>query len=124
MKPVRRRIRRHFGLTAKQVAVRSQRPWYFQWSIAAAFVAVGYSAAYWQFTGGGENIHEKLKQATLENQVLQTKVVQVERQIQIEKAAQSNLEKEMDTLQDENIRIKEDLLFYKNMLNNKRLPNR
>lgn len=124
MKPVRRRIRRHFGLTAKQVAVRSQRPWYFQWSIAAFFVAVGYLAAYWQFTGGGENIYEKLKQATLENQSLQTKIVQVERQIQIEKAAQSNLEKEMDTLQDENIHIKEDLLFYKNMLGNKRLPNR
>lgn len=124
MKPVRRRIRRHFGLTAKQVAVRSQRPWYFQWGIAALFVGVGYLAAYWEFTGGGENIHEKLKQATLENQSLQTKIVQVERQLQIEKVAQSNLEKELNTVQDENIRIKEDLLFYKNMLNNKRLANR
>ncbi len=124
MKPVRRRIRRHFGLTAKQVAVRSQRPWYFQWGVAVLFVAVGYFIAYWQFTDGGENIHEKLRQAVLENQVLQTKIIQVERQLQIEQAAQSNLGKELNLVQDENMHIKEDLLFYKNMVNNKRLPHR
>ncbi len=124
MKPVRRRIRRHFGLTAKQVAVRSQRPWYFQWGVALLFVVAGYSIAYWQFTDGGENIHEKLRQAVLENQGLQTKIIQVERQLQIEQAAQSNLGKELNLVQDENMHIKEDLLFYKNMVNNKRLPHR
>jgi hypothetical protein len=45
MKPVRRKIRRHFGLTAKQVAVRSQRPWYFQWALAALFIGLGYFVA-------------------------------------------------------------------------------
>lgn len=124
MKPVRRRIRRHFGLTAKQVAVRSQRPWYFQWAVATMFIMGGYLIAYWQFTGGGENISEKLKLATLENQNLQTKIIQVERQIQIEKAAQSNLEKQLNIVQDENIHVKEDLLFYKNIVNQKRLLNR
>ena len=124
MKPVRRRIRRHFGLTAKQVAVRSQRPWYFQWGVALLFVVVGYLVAYWQFIGGGENLSEKFKQATLENQSIQTKIIQAERQLQIEKAAQANLEKELNFVQDENIKIKEDLLFYKNMVNNKKLPNR
>lgn len=120
MKPVRRRIRRHFGLTAKQVAVRSQRPWYFQWVVAALFVLVGYFIAYWQFTGGGENLQEKLKQAIFENQSLQTKLVQVERQLQIEQAALSNLEKDLNVVQDENIHLKEDLLFYKNMVNDKK----
>lgn len=124
MKPVRRRIRRHFGLTAKQVAVRSQRPWYFQWLVAAIFVIAGYMIAYWQFTGGGENLGEKLRLVTLENQSLQTKIIQVERQIQIEKAAQGNLEKELNIVQDENMHVKEDLLFYKNMVNQKRLLNR
>lgn len=121
MKPVRRRIRRHFGLTAKQVAVRSQRPWYFQWGVTTLLVIAGYLIAYWQFAGGGENLSEKLKQAQLENQNLQTKLVRVERQLQIEQAAQSNLEKELNVVQDENIRFKEDLLFYKNMVNNKKL---
>lgn len=121
MKPVRRKIRRHFGLTAKQVSVRSQRPWYFQWCLAAILFAAGYFFAYWQFTGGGESLRSKLGKATYEIQGLQTKVIRMGRQVQIEQAAQSNLEKELDIVQDENIHLKEDLLFYKNMLKNKRI---
>jgi hypothetical protein len=121
MKPVRRRIRRHFGLTAKQVAVRSKRPWYFQWSITILYVVVGYAIAYWQFAGA-EDVHQKLKQTALENQSLHTKIIQVERQLQIEQAAQTNLTQELNKVQDENIQIKQDLVFYKNMTNGKRLP--
>ena len=120
MKPVRRRIRRHFGLTAKQVAVRSKRPWYFQWSITALYILLGYVVAYWQFASS-EDVHRKLKQATLENQTLHTKIIQIERQLQIEQAAQSNLTKELNKVQDENMHIKQDLFFYKNMVNGKSL---
>jgi len=118
MKPVRRRIRRHFGLTAKQVAVRSQRPWYFQWGVTVALLGAGYLIGYWQFTDS-ENWAEKLKQSGLENQSLQTKIIKVERQLQIEQAAQSNLDKALNLLQDENIKLKKDLLFYKNMVGKK-----
>jgi cell shape-determining protein MreC len=121
MKPVRRRIRRHFGLTAKQVAVRSKRPWYFQWSITILYVVIGYAIAYWQFAGA-EDVHQKLKQTALENQTLHTKIIQVERQLQIEQAAQTNLTQELNKVQDENMHIKQDLVFYKNMTNGKRLP--
>jgi cell shape-determining protein MreC len=121
MKPVRRRIRRHFGLTAKQVAVRSKRPWYFQWSITILYVVVGYAIAYWQFAGA-EDVHQKLKQTALENQSLHTKIIQVERQLQIEQAAQTSLAQELNKVQDENMHIKQDLVFYKNMTNGKRLP--
>ena len=121
MKPVRRRIRRHFGLTAKQVAVRSKRPWYFQWSITILYVVLGYTIAYWQFAGA-EDVHQKLKQAALENQTLHTKIIQVERQLQIEQAAQTSLTQELNKVQDENMHIKQDLVFYKNMTNGKRLP--
>ena len=120
MKPVRRRIRRHFGLTAKQVAVRSQRPWYFQWAVAALLVVAGYLIAYWQFAAGGENVAVKLKQALFENQNLQSKVILVERQLQIEQAAQHNLEKELNIVHDENFKLKEDLLFYKSMVGSKK----
>lgn len=116
MKPVRRRIRRHFGLTAKQVAVRSKRPWYFQSGITLLFVGLGYLVAYWQFGSKSEN----LGKAVVENQSLNTKIIQLERQLQIEQAAQTNLAKELRDVQDENIHIKEDLVFYKNMLNGKK----
>lgn len=121
MKPVRRRIRRHFGLTAKQVAVRSKRPWYFQSGISIALIVIGYAAAYWQYVGG-DDIYQKLQQVTLENQALQTKIIQVERQLQIERSAQTNLTKELNVVQDENMHIKQDLVFYQNMMNGKKLP--
>jgi uncharacterized protein (DUF58 family) len=119
MKPVRRNIRRHFGLTARQVAVRSQRPWYFQVLMAALFVALGFALAYWMLHDT-ENIREKLQQATLENRDLETKLVGAQRELQVELATNNNLAKELASVQDENIKIKEDIFFYKNMLNGKR----
>ena len=124
MKPVRRRIRRHFGLTAKQMAVRSQRPWDFQWGVALLLVVIGYTVAYKQFSGSGENLSQQLGLVTSQNQALQTKLIQVERQLQIEQVAQANLEKNLNLVQDENIHFKEDLLFYKNMVRNKKPPSR
>lgn len=115
MKPVRRKIRRHFGLTAKQVAVRSQRPWYFQWMIAALLILIGYFFAYWQFAGR-ENLTAKVNQAILENQNLQTKMIQAEQQVKIEQASQKNLNEELKIVHAENIKLKEDLLFYKKIV--------
>lgn len=123
MKPVKRKIRRHFGLTAKQVAVRSKRPWYFQWALTVLLVFAGYLIGYWQFAIDSDNVSGKLKQAIIEGQNLQSKVIQLERQLQIERVTQSNLEKELNVVQDENLRTKEDLLFYKNMVNGKKRPN-
>ncbi len=118
MRPVRRKIRRHFGLTAKQVAVRSQRPWYFQWLVAILFVLAGYVLAYWQFAEG-ESLSDQLKQSVLENQHFQTQIIQLEQRVKIEQAAQKNLNEELKVVHDENIKLKEDVLFYKKMVNKK-----
>ena len=121
MKPVRRKIRRHFGLTAKQVAVRSKRPWYFQASLAVLFVTIGFASAYWIFQGGeNKSIRQQSDQVVLENKLLQTRLVGAQRELQIELATNNNLAKELASVQDENIKIKEDLFFYKNMLDGKR----
>ena len=106
------------------MAVRSQRPWYFQWGVALLLVVVGYTVAFKQFSGGGENLSQQLGLVTLQNQALQTQLIQVERQLQIEQVAQANLEKNLNLVQDENIHFKEDLLFYKNMVRNKKPPSR
>ncbi len=119
MKPVKRKIRKHYGLTAKQVAVRSQRPWYYRWVLGAIILASGYGVAYWQYAAGGQSVVEKLEQMTKANQNYETKVIQMERQIQIEKASQEKLNKELNIKQDENNKLQEDLLFYKNMVGKK-----
>ncbi len=121
MKPVRRNIRRHFGLTAKQVAVRSQRPWYFQVVLAIMFVALGFGLAYWLLHDNqAEIVREQLLQTTIENKDLQTKLVGAQRELQIELATNNNLAKELASVQDDNIKTKEDLFFYKNMLAGKK----
>lgn len=118
MKPVRRKIRRHFGLTAKQVAVRSKRPWYFQALLAILFIVLGFGSAYWLFQGGENRlIRQRIEQVTIENKALQSKLVGVQRALEIQQATNNNLAKELTSVQDDSIKIKEDLFFYKNMLN-------
>jgi len=42
-----------------------------------------------------------------------------QRELQVELATNNNLAKELASVQDDNIKIKEDLFFYKNMLGKK-----
>ncbi len=120
MKPVRRNIRRHFGLTAKQVAVRSQRPWYFQAIFGLICAALGFSLAYWLVHDNeSENIKLQLQQTTQDNKDLGIKLVGAQRELQVELATNNNLAKELASVQDESIKIKEDLFFYKNMVGKK-----
>jgi cell division protein FtsB len=117
MKPVSRRLKRHFGSTAKKVTVRSQRPWYWSWLFSALLVLAGYLAGYWQFAVGDyRNLRGSVERLTSENQALQARVVYSERQLQVQQATQSNLSKELTQLQDEDMKLKEDLAFYKNVL--------
>ena len=120
MKPVRRKIRRHFGLTANQLTVRSQRPWYFQWAMSALILLLGFILAYLFFNGGvNGDIHKKMELMVLENLTLQTKLMSIERELQIKQGVQDNLAKELASVQDEGMKTKENLIFYKNMLSNK-----
>ena len=121
MKPIRRRVRRHFGLTAKQVAVRSHRPWYFQVFLALLFVAIGFAFAYWLLHKDDiDTIRKNLQQKTLENKELEAKLIGAQRELQVELATNNNLAKELTSVQDENLKIKEDLFFYKSMMNGRR----
>ncbi len=120
MKLVSRCFKRHLGSTAKKVVVRSQRPWYWTWLFAGLLMLGGYFVAYWQFTGGDySDLRSKVERLSKGNQTLQAKVVYTERQLQVEQATQSNLSNELTKLQDEDMRLKEDLAFYKNMLDEK-----
>ena len=78
---------------------------------------VGYVAGYWQFAAGDlSTLTSHVERLTLQNQSLQAKIVHHERQLQVEQAAQANLAKELAALQEEDMRIKEDIEFYKSIL--------
>ena len=95
--------------------------WY--WLPLAAFVALvlGYGAAYTQFAGSEvQGIHQKLADVDMRNRQMQFKLVQAERQLQVERAAQTNLSRELDSVQAESMRLKEDVAFYQNIFNERR----
>ncbi len=114
IRPIRRRLRNHFGLTAKQVAVRSHRPWYFQSMLAVSYVLIGFALAYWVLhDDNGEYVRQRLQQVTAENIELQKKLIASQRELQVELATSNNLTKTLTAQQDENIKLKEELVFYK-----------
>lgn len=120
MKPVRRNVRRHFGLTAKQVAVRTRWPWYFKFFLIFMFISSGFLLAYWIFKGGeNANIHVRVQQQATEIKELEAKLVGAQRELQVELATNNTLAKELASVQDDNIKVKEELFFYKNMLGKK-----
>lgn len=111
MKPVRRKIRKHFGLTAHEVAVRSKRPWYFEWLLWVLCLIFGYAIGYFQFSPKKDAIDAVI----MENQSLDIQRIKLERQLQIEHATQKSFQDQLKALQDENLKLKEDLLFYQQM---------
>lgn len=112
-----RKVKHHFGPTAKQVAIRPQLPWFWRALLVFALALLGYLAGYWQFAAGDlNNLAARVELLTQENQSLQAKIVHNERQLQVERAAQDSLAEELAILQEEDMRIKEDIEFYKSIL--------
>lgn len=116
IRPIRRRLRNHFGLTAKQVAIRSHRPWYFQSLIGLGLVLLGFGIAYWVlYDDEKEQMALRVQQLSVENIDLQKKLISAQRELQVELATSTDLAKSLSAQQDENIKLKEELVFFKNM---------
>lgn len=98
--------------------MRSQRPWYFQAVLAAMFVLFGFGLAYWLLRDELD-VREQLKFLKLENKALEEKLVGAQRELQVELATNNTLAKELASVQDANIKAKEELFFYKNMVGKK-----
>ena len=117
MRRLRRRLRRHSGITARRVAVRAAWPRMWRLGVALLILAAGYALGYWNFAGSDRSgLQQSLRQLRSENLAMQATVAQMQRQLQVERAAQGNLAKEIAALQDENMQLKEEIVFYKSIL--------
>ena len=120
MKPIRRKIRSHFGLTAKQLAIRSHRPWYFRWIAAMVYMSIGATLTYYILHDEDiDALRLRMQHVEQENKDLHVKLIGAQQALQVELATNNNLAKELATVQDDNLKVKEDLVFYKNMLGKK-----
>lgn len=114
MRRFRRSLRKHSGITARRVAVRSQPPWYGRLLLVLILLLTGYALGYWQYGNTPATI--SLEQLKKENQALQQSIVHLEQQSRVDRAAQRNFASQMAALQAEGMRLKEEVAFYESIL--------
>ena len=86
---------------------------------ALLFILLGYGMCYWQLAKGGFGSLRDPERLSIvqQNQALLAKVTQNELLLQFERSAENTLAKELAGVQDENIRLRQDLAFYQSILN-------
>lgn len=124
-----KRFKRRFSISAPRLAVRPHVPWYIRWAIMVPLVIIVGLMIWWAYDFGLELAGFHRGEAERELSVLQDRVVFLEgenakqanqlaayeRQMQIETAADAEVNVQIRNLTEENTRLKEDLLFFQNL---------
>jgi hypothetical protein len=119
-------------LSTPKMTIRTQMPWPAKAAMWACAVAAGAVAAVFLFglqdrlpplpglhaagQQGQADLGEQLNQLTTERDRLQTAANAAEARLNIERAAQQQLARQVKALERDNIRLKEDLAFYDSLL--------
>lgn len=125
-----RKIKRRFGISAPQVAVRLHVAWYWRWLGILALITLATLLAWWGYDVGRRysgfdkseveqellRLNERASHLQQENAALRTEATGAERQLQIERAAYADLARQLKSLEEENTRIKEDLAFFQSLM--------
>jgi hypothetical protein len=124
-----RQFKRRFSIAAPRLSVRPHLPWYLRWSLVILFVLLAGWLTWWAYGNGlelagflrgqTENELSRLSQqvSTLqsENAKLTSKLVDFERQMQMEHSANAEMEQQLRGLNEEKAHLNEDLAFYQNL---------
>lgn len=125
-----RRIKRRFGISAPQVAVRPHVAWYWRWLGLLVLASVSVLLAWWGYDAGRKyagfdkseadqelsRLKDLSSRLEKENAELRVQAAGAERQLQIERAAYADLNQQLKTLGDENTRLREDLGFFQSLM--------
>ena len=126
-------IKRKFGIFAPQVSVRPHVPWYLRWLVIIV-LAVLVLLLCWvmfdagrQFTSFDKNgISHEIDQLSDfnirlkgENEKLRTQVTGLQRQLQMDSTTRHNITERTKALEDNNTQLKEDLVFFENLVSGK-----
>lgn len=130
MRGLARRLRSNFSIGSSRMAIRSQMAWYWRWLLNLLMMAAVAAVVWWlvqnsyRITGfsvdeARQQIHALTEDnARMKQDVdsLRTQVIERDRQLQVERAAQKELARTVASLQDENAGIKEDLGFLRKLM--------
>jgi hypothetical protein len=125
-----RKLRRRFGISAPNVAIKTQIAWYWRWlglvlaaALAVAIAGLTYDAGR-RFAGFDRSelqeeltaARERLAKLESENKDLGAQAHAGEARLQIERTAQQQFANQVKVLEEENARLKEDLGFFENLM--------
>lgn len=129
MRKLRRQIKHRFSIAAPRLMVRPHLPWYLRWGLAIPFVISAGWLIWWAFGIGLElagfqraEAEDELSRLTrqagelrAENETLNGKLIELERQLQMEHATNAELDHQLKSLNEEKSNLNEDLAFYQNL---------
>jgi len=132
-----KRFRQRFGISAPRMTVRTHVAWYWRVLGLVAVLSCSLVLANWMYDAGRRiagydrseaeqemsQLRQSLNKLTEESTTLRTSVNASESKLQIERAAQAQLVKQVKALEDENARLKEDLAFFENLIPGERKDN-
>ena len=124
-----RKARRKFGIAAPRLSVRPHIAWYLRWSMMLPFVLATLALIWFAYNSGLEfagfhkgetqrelsSLRARVARLTDENAELGRKVAQFEQQIQMEHGRSEETARQMKNLNDENMRLQDDLNFFQNL---------
>jgi hypothetical protein len=129
MRKLRRHIKHRFSIAAPRLAVRPHLPWYLRWGLVLPFVLGAGWLIWWAYGSGLElagfhreqaedeltRLNRQVVELSAENTRLNSKLIDYERQIQMELATNTELDRQLKALNDEKANLNEDLAFYQNL---------
>lgn len=136
MRGIGRRIRSNFGMGASRMSIRVQTAWYWRW-LGNLLLMILVAAVVWWLTQNSHRIpgftaeEARPETASLaddnrrmrqELEAARGTLVERERQLQIEKASQTELARTVVQLQEENASLKEDLGFLRRLMSSGATP--
>ena len=136
MRGLARRLRSNFSIGSSRMAIRSQLAWYWRWMLNVLMMALVGTVVWWlvqnsyRITGSDiDQVRTRITALGEENQALKhdleaarAALVERDRQLQIEKAAQGELARTVSQLQEENSSLKDDLGFLRKLMSSGAAP--
>ena len=136
MRGLGRRLRSTFGIGSSRMAIRSQMAWHWRWLLNLLLMAIVAGVVWWlvqnsyRITGfNPEEARQRIDALAEENQKIRRELdavrgnlVERERLLQVDQAAQQELARTVAQLQEENAALKEDLGFLRRVMGSGATP--
>jgi hypothetical protein len=125
-----KKLRQRFGISAPRVAVRTHVPWYLRWLALAVLLAFSVALAAWMYDAGRRfagfdrsEVQDELSTMRREIETGRAELLKLsaianaaDSKLSIERTAQTQLARQVQLLEQENAKLREDVAIFENML--------